>query len=244
MAKKRKIYQGNEKNPYFTFYLNDLEGEENLARCSLAAQGLWACRLLPIAARSKPFGFLLIDGQPVTAEYLADKVPGKHAVDQLRALLDELREKRVYSVDAEGRPYNRRMVRDYRNYMKAQKEGLKGGSPNLRNTRIIYEGDNPPDNPTLNPNTPSISISPQSPPPENPTQPANDAATWERRVMRYFSAGFWHPAWGGEPGSDDFQGPKTLVSKHTPPSENSKNDAPINTKAGRNPYPVQETPQD
>ena len=48
MAKRKR----NPKNPYTLLFWNDLENDERLGTCSLAAKGLWTCHLLPIAARS------------------------------------------------------------------------------------------------------------------------------------------------------------------------------------------------
>ena len=102
------------KNPHSTLFWNDLENDAELKTCSLAAKGLWTCHLLPIAARSPEPGVVTIGSWPSKvgadlAMVLSNVVGG--SADVLAALIDELVNSGAASVDAEGRLFNRRMVR-------------------------------------------------------------------------------------------------------------------------------------
>lgn len=101
------------KNPYDTVFWNDLEGDERLKTCSLAAKGLWTCHLLPAAARSVERGVVIIGNWPCRVAgdlptVLANSVGG--SPDVMSVLLDELISSGAASVDDQGRIYNRRMV--------------------------------------------------------------------------------------------------------------------------------------
>jgi hypothetical protein len=118
MAKSKR----NSKNPSSLIFWNDLENDEQLKTCSLAAQGLWACRLLPIAARSAVVGVVQIgshpcrwnDDLPVLMARAVGATP--EIVEAIaagyRSLLSELVNSGAASVDDDGRVYNRRMVRE------------------------------------------------------------------------------------------------------------------------------------
>ena len=102
------------KNPYSTVFWNDIENDEKLKTCSLAAAGLWLRHMLPMAARSPEPGVVLsgkwpcrIDGDlPTVLANIAGGSP-----DVIAALLDELVKSETASIDAGGRVFNRRMVR-------------------------------------------------------------------------------------------------------------------------------------
>lgn len=99
------------KHHYDKLFWADLEGDEELIDCSPAAQGVWACRMLPLMARAKRRGyFLRNNGTVPTEEYLKKRWGIEPEV--FRPLIDELRTKGVFSVDEEGHFYNRRMVRE------------------------------------------------------------------------------------------------------------------------------------
>lgn len=110
------------KNPSTLVFWNDLENDEHLKTCSLAAKGLWACKLLPIAARSAEAGVVLIGDHPcvwnvdlpVVLANAAGATP--EVVDVIAAgflpVLTELVRSGAASVDEKGRLYNRRMVRE------------------------------------------------------------------------------------------------------------------------------------
>lgn len=102
------------KNPYDTVFWNDLEGDEHLKTCSLAAKGLWTCHLLPAAARSPERGVIIIGSWPSKVDgdlpmALSNSVGG--SPDVIAVLLGELVNSGAGSIDGQGRLFNRRMVR-------------------------------------------------------------------------------------------------------------------------------------
>ena len=115
-------------NPSSTFYWKDYENDEGLRISSLAAQGLWM-RLLCIAAKADPYGYILVNGcdPGVTGTARLGSVTEAEAA----TLLDELERNRVFSRDRKGRPFSRRMVKEAAISAKNQKNGKKGGNPAL-----------------------------------------------------------------------------------------------------------------
>lgn len=105
-------------NPWDKFFWNDWENDPALRLCSLAAQGLWM-RMLCVAAKAEPKGYLLVAGRPLSPADLASLV-GK-SVPEVEALLNELASVGVFSLDRKHRIYNRRMVRA----VKLSQEGRK-----------------------------------------------------------------------------------------------------------------------
>lgn len=103
------------KNPSSVIFWNDLENDEHLKTCSLAAKGLWDHHMLPIAARSIEPGVIVLGNHP---SRLADDLPlllaraVGEAPDVITILLRELVDSGAASVDDRGRVYNRRMVRE------------------------------------------------------------------------------------------------------------------------------------
>lgn len=149
-------------NPSSIFYWKDYENDEGLRVSSLAAQGLWM-RLLCIAAKAEPFGFILINGHPLDATgaaRLAGVTEGEAA-----ALIQELEHNGVFSRDRKGRMFSRRMVKEAAISAKNRKNGKKGGNPRLSvsDCNIIenQESVNPPLKPPLKPPLP-LSTSPHS----------------------------------------------------------------------------------
>jgi hypothetical protein len=136
------------------FWWHDWAGDAGLRTCSLAAQGLWM-RLLCVMHDAVPRGYLLLDGQPPTAKQLA-AITGA-TLKELAALLAELRQARVYSIDPEGWIYSRRMVKDTMASQKGYETGKRGGNPQLlhkTNGKDTTDPPHPPEgvNPTVNPN--------------------------------------------------------------------------------------------
>jgi len=103
------------KNPSTLIFWNDLENDERLRTCSLAAKGLWDHHMLPIAARSVEPGVVLIGDHPCKVAgdlpKLLARVAGE-SPDVIAELLRELVDSGAASVDEHGRAYNRRMVRE------------------------------------------------------------------------------------------------------------------------------------
>jgi 5-methylcytosine-specific restriction endonuclease McrA len=118
------------------FWWQDWAGDAALRACSLAAQGLWM-RLLCVMHEATPRGYLLLDGQPPTAKQLAG-ITGA-TLKELAALLGELRQARVYSIDPEGWIYSRRMVKDTAASAKGRETGKQGGNPQLVSGTVAKE---------------------------------------------------------------------------------------------------------
>lgn len=127
------------------FYWSDWLSDQQLARCSLAAQGLWM-RLLCIAAAGDPIGYVADGRVPYGLEDIARLAGVSKA--EAEALVGELDRYGVTSRDRNGTLYSRRMVRDWKASQIARKNGKSGGNPNLRK----QEGIPPPDNPSVKAN--------------------------------------------------------------------------------------------
>lgn len=114
--------------PWMKFYPRDWRADEKLRDCSLAARGLWI-EMLAIMHASERYGRLLVAGKAPTAASLARQVGA--AADEVEVLLDELREADVFSTDASGIIYSRRMKSDEKRAENARKVGKRGGNPRL-----------------------------------------------------------------------------------------------------------------
>jgi hypothetical protein len=118
------------KNPSTLMFWNDLENDEQLKTCSLAAKGLWDHHMLPIAARSADPGVIMLGNHPSKLDAdlpsLLARACGE-SVDIVVALLRELVDSGAASVDDHGRLYNRRMVRE-EGIRKARSEAGKRGA--------------------------------------------------------------------------------------------------------------------
>lgn len=144
------------KRPSFQFYPADWRKDPALAACSLAARGLWM-ELLCIAHESERYGFLSINGKPMTPAQLARIVGETPAL--VTKLLREIEEAGVLSRSEDGIIFSRRMVRDeeLRNIRaangvkgaeygkKGASHGVKGGRPAKTNTGEITPLETPQD---------------------------------------------------------------------------------------------------
>ncbi len=124
--------------PWSKFYWSDWENDPALRVCSLAAQGLWM-RLLCIAARSNPTGFIVVAGRPCSSTDLS-LLTGV-AEREVERLLDELSQNGVFSRDVKGRIFCRRMVRDTHHRARMRKIGAKGGQSSYLNQKGIFAAD-------------------------------------------------------------------------------------------------------
>ncbi len=117
------------KNPSSRMFWNDLDGDPELNACSLAAQGLWAVHMLPIAARcaARP-GYVEVPGKPCDRAHLAESlagVVGKPAAE-LEPLIAELVATKTAGIDRRKVLFCRRMVRDHALSLKRSKAGTRG----------------------------------------------------------------------------------------------------------------------
>jgi len=124
--------------PWSKFYWSDWENDPALRVCSLDAQGLWM-RLLCIAARSNPTGFIVIAGRPCSSTDIA-LLTGV-SEKEVERLLGELSRNGVFSRDVKGRIFSRRMVRDTHKRARLRKIGAKGGQSSYLNQKGIFAPD-------------------------------------------------------------------------------------------------------
>lgn len=136
----------SNSNPWGRFFWNDWENDPALRLSSLAAQGLWM-RMLCIAAKSEPVGYLTIAGRTLNLDDISTLIG--RPVTEIAPLIDELDHNGVFSRDAKGRIYNRRMLRDVKNLSVARKNGKNGGNPSLSNKNENSRPVNPPLKPSL-----------------------------------------------------------------------------------------------
>lgn len=124
------------KRPAFKF---DPEAwlSDEIAGCSLAAQGLWLRMLFQMHVSDRR-GYLSANGTALPPEVIARRCgtdPGTY-----RALLAELDTAHIPERTAEKVIFNRRMVRESKEQRQAASYGRMGGNP------LLMGGDNPPDN--------------------------------------------------------------------------------------------------
>lgn len=121
------------KRPAFQFYPADWRKDPALSACSLAARGLWI-ELICIAHESDRYGYLDINGKPMTPAQLARMVGELPAT--VAKLLSELEDAGVFSRDEQGCIYSRRMVADERIRNVRSDAGRLGGNPNLVKQKV------------------------------------------------------------------------------------------------------------
>jgi hypothetical protein len=126
-------------NPWMKFYPSAWRSDPALRVCSLAARGLWI-EMLCLMHEAEPRGTLRINGNAMNARQIAALVGGNSA--EVQRCLAELEAAGVYSRDANGVIFSRRMVRDTLKAEKDKANGAEGGSP-------LLKGVNPPDNPPV-----------------------------------------------------------------------------------------------
>lgn len=98
-----------KRRPWFKFHTQDWRADPNLRMCSPAARGLWA-DMLSLMHEAEPYGHLLVGGVAPSNEQLARllSIPS----DLIGDLIGDLSDNNVFSRDADGVIYSRRMVRD------------------------------------------------------------------------------------------------------------------------------------
>lgn len=119
--------------PWMKFYPRDWRGDQALRAVSMAARGLWM-ECLCIMHEAKPYGHLLINGEPVEDDVLARMVGAP--VDEVRTLMSELRKAGVLSVTRAGVAFSRRMMKDHAAAQKGAKAANKRWSQVTENKNI------------------------------------------------------------------------------------------------------------
>jgi hypothetical protein len=110
---------------------------------------------------ARPHGSLLVNGKPVTAARLANLVGG--GVAEVEGFLAELEEAGVFSRDADGALYSRRMRRDEERAAVNRVNGRAGGNPSLK--AAVNPPVNPADKAGVKAQKPESRL--QTPDPEN-----------------------------------------------------------------------------
>lgn len=104
--------------PWMKFYPRDWRGDQALRAVSIAARGLWM-ECICIMHEARPYGHLVLNGQPIETDVLA-RMTGA-PVDEVSALLAELRQAGVLSVTGKGVVFSRRMTKDQARSQKGRK---------------------------------------------------------------------------------------------------------------------------
>lgn len=120
------------KAPARQFYRGDWKRDASVQSCSYAARGLWFEMLL-LMEDCDPFGHLVMAGKPLTASQIARMTGGE--TPEVETLLLELKIAKVYSVDADGAIFNRRMERERQQKVNKKNAGKLSAISRLRDTR-------------------------------------------------------------------------------------------------------------
>jgi hypothetical protein len=105
-------------HPWMKFYPRDWRGDQALRAVSMAARGFWI-ECICVMHEAKPYGHLVLNGVPLEAAALA-RMTGS-SVNEVSALLAELRQAGVLSVTSKGVSFSRRMTRDHVRAQKGKK---------------------------------------------------------------------------------------------------------------------------
>lgn len=120
---------------WFKFYPLDWLADVELRRCSIAARGLWI-DLVCLMTQGRDYGRLVdANGEKITNDQLAFDL--RYDLTALSALVKELTDKRVCSVDESGVIYSRRMVRDQAKSERLTENGKRGGNPDLKTLKML-----------------------------------------------------------------------------------------------------------
>jgi DNA-binding transcriptional regulator YhcF (GntR family) len=110
--------------PWSKFFWADYDADEGLRVCSLAAQGLWM-RMLCLMARATPKGELRVGGKPCSVQDMAKIVSENE--ETVQRLLNELKDRGVFSVNRVSVIFCRRMRKDAELSRKRAEAGRNGG---------------------------------------------------------------------------------------------------------------------
>lgn len=104
--------------PWIKFYPRDWRGDQALRAVSLTARGLWI-EMLSVMHEGTPYGHLTIGDQPCTDAALARLVGT--SVEEVQALLVELRAAGVFRQTRSGVIYSKRLVDDRKRSIEGRK---------------------------------------------------------------------------------------------------------------------------
>jgi hypothetical protein len=108
--------------PWIKFSPAAWRGDQGLRAVSLAARGLWI-DCLCIMHEAKPYGHLVLNGEPVDDGTLA-RITGA-TVDEVQALMAELRQAGVFGLTSKGVVFSRRMTKDHARAQKGRRAANK-----------------------------------------------------------------------------------------------------------------------
>ena len=131
------------ERPWMKFYPSDWRAEPRLRNCGLASRGLWM-EMLALMHESGRYGYLLVNDKAPADRQLA--IQAGATIEEVSAAIAELESEGVFSRDRHGTIYSRRMIRDEKRAIHAQKIGKKGGNPTLGKRKGNSAQDNPTDN--------------------------------------------------------------------------------------------------
>jgi hypothetical protein len=114
------------------FYPADWRKDPELRVCSIAARGLWI-DMIALMHEGEPYGHLVVNGIAISEPQLARLVGESTAV--VKRLLAELESRNVFSRNAEGVIFSRRMVADEHIRDVRAASGKLGGNPALKDKR-------------------------------------------------------------------------------------------------------------
>jgi hypothetical protein len=113
--------------PWLKFFPSDWRADPSLRMCSIAARGLWI-EMLCVMHEATPRGTLRVNGKTVSDRQLAILA----GCQDVAGLLEELEDAGVFSREADGTIFSRRMMRDVEKAEQDKANGRKGGNPTLR----------------------------------------------------------------------------------------------------------------
>lgn len=151
-----------KQQPWGKWFWGDWRKDARLRRCGYASRGLWADMLSLMGGECDRFGFLIMEGEGLTAADLAQLLGG--SARAVAKMLAELENGRIYSrtgdrgLEADllaiipsdmppGVIFSRRMVRDKARSDRDKQNGKDGGNPALMAGRLngsLKRGVNPP----------------------------------------------------------------------------------------------------
>lgn len=136
-----------KQQPWGKWFWGDWRKDARLRRCGYASRGLWADMLSLMGGECDRFGYLMMEGQPLTAADLPGLLGGSER--EIAKMLADLEAKRVFSRTGsddleedlqrivpsdlpKGIIFSRRMVRDKAKALRDKENGADGGHPDIR----------------------------------------------------------------------------------------------------------------
>lgn len=126
------------KAPALQRYPGDWQRDTALRPCSLAARGLWA-EMLFIMHNGEPRGVMRAGERRLDSTETIARMVGTSPDENVAGLLAELETAGVFSRDADGTIFSRRMVRDTELARKRSEAGTKGGMTTQAKLRQFSE---------------------------------------------------------------------------------------------------------